>query len=108
MQLRQKFDELSSLQVQILAVAPDKVELLTTLVKALKLPFPLLADPLHTVFKDYSLITRGQVLGADFVLDKEGIVRYEYRGATPDDGPPFAELIAAVKNIALKGDAGDV
>lgn len=102
MQLRQKFAEIDGLGVRIVAVAPDKPEVLAPLLKARKLPYPLLGDPLNTVFKNYTLIQNNNILGGDFVLDEGGVVRYAHRGVTPDDRPPLTELMNAVKNVAKK------
>ena len=102
MQLRQKFAEIDELGVRIVAVAPDKPEVLAPLLKTLKLSYPLLGDPLNTVFKQYSLIVNNNILGGDFVLDEGGVVRYAHRGVTPDDRPSLTELMAAVRNVAKR------
>ena len=106
MQLRQKQEQLQELGVQILALAPDKPELLAPLAKTLKLPFPLLGDPLRTVYEQYSLLDNKKVFGANFVLDAAGVVQYAHRGVTPEDRPPLKELVEAGK-AATVNDNGE-
>jgi peroxiredoxin len=101
-QLRQKQEDILSLNVSVLAVASDKPEVLAPLVKALKLPFPLIGDPLQSAFRNYDLIERNNTLGGDFVIDDEGIVRYAHRGVTPDDRPPMAEIMDALTKATVK------
>lgn len=102
MQLRQKQKEITSLHVSVLAIASDRPEALAPLAKALKLPFPLIGDPLQTTFKNYDLIEGNNILGGDFVIDGGGIVRYAHRGVSPDDRPPLSEIMEALSKAAIK------
>jgi hypothetical protein len=38
-------------------------------------------------------------LGGDFVIDREGVVRYEYRSARPEDRPGLEELLEVLGEI---------
>jgi peroxiredoxin len=96
-QLRQKYEELLTLNTQVIAVAPDTVEVLAPLARVLKLPYPLLADPLRTAFESYGLLLREELLGGDFVLDASGVIRYIHRGTRAEDRPSWAELRQAVQ-----------
>lgn len=102
MQLRQKVEELNELGVQILAIAPDKVEFLEPLQKALKLPFPLLSDPQHTVFAHYKMLEGNIPSGGDIVVDKAGVVRYVYH-ETPNSQLRFTDLLSIVKGVGQEG-----
>lgn len=102
MQLRQKAEELNELGVKILAIAPDKVELLEPLQKALKLPFPLLSDPQHTVFAHYEMLEGNIPSGGDIVVNKAGVVRYVYH-ETPNNQIRFADLLSIVKDVVQEG-----
>lgn len=95
--MRQKHEELLTLNTRVIAIAPETVEILAPLAKVLKLPYPLLADPLRTTFKSYGLLLREELLGGDFVLDATGVIRYVHRGAAAQDRPSWAELWQAVQ-----------
>ena len=95
MQLRQKQEQLHKQGVQIIALAPDKVEATQSLAKALRLPYPLLSDVDRTVYKQYGLLQSKKVFGANFVLNTAGVVKYAHRGVTPEDRPPIKELVEA-------------
>lgn len=100
MQLRQKKDQLESLGIQVVAIAPDLPEKMARLHSILKLPFPLLGDPEKSVFADYGLIENNQPAGGNFMIDREGTLRYMYYGVTPDDRPAMSALMEAARAVA--------
>lgn len=86
-----------------MALAPEPPQGLAPLQQTLRLPYPLLADPGQTVFADYGLLGKNGATGGNFIIGKDGTVHYAYRGATPDDRPALAELLAAAKAAAGGG-----
>ena len=95
----------------------------------MQLPFPLLSDPERDAYRAYrlrsgnlrrifgpgtiwayvKLLAAGQMyhfrrsdflqLGGNFVIDAAGVVRYEYRSATPHDRPAVELLIEMLGKI---------
>lgn len=98
--MRQKYDELMTQNTQVMAVAPETVEVLAPLARVLKLPYPLLADPLRTIFRSYGLLKGEEVLGGDFVLDSSGVIRYAHSGTVAQDRPSWTELWQAVQTAS--------
>ncbi len=98
--MRQKYEELMTQNTQVIAVAPETAEVLAPLARVLKLPYPLLADPLRTTFKSYGLLLKEELLGGDFVLDTAGVIRYAHRGSAAQDRPPWSELWQAVQTAS--------
>ncbi len=104
-------------------------DLLVRQSRLMQLPFPLLSDPERDVYRAYQLPTgtASQVFGAsalfayakllfqgrwagfhrsdlpqlggDFVIDAEGIVRFEYRSAAPHDRPEVDRLLRVLGTI---------
>ena len=96
----------------------------------MRLPYPTLCDPDRAAYTTFGLLhgtresvwswdtagaylrglARGQLprrpegdvrqLGGDVVLDRDGRVVYLYRGTTPADRPPVADVIAALRQAA--------
>lgn len=93
------------------------------------LPFPVLADPEQTAYRAYGLTegTPGQVMGTpeivggiklalrgvlpgirignprqlagDFLIDRDGVLRYARRARRPSDIPPLDALLAAAHEL---------
>lgn len=94
----------------ILAVAPESVDAVRRFVAQHPVPYPIVSDADHHVFDAYDVASRALSLGqrpALFVIDREGIVRFDSVGtqqwqiptnvsvlevlaslARPDEGPP--------------------
>ncbi|EEG76688.1 peroxiredoxin-like bacterioferritin comigratory protein [Dethiobacter alkaliphilus AHT 1] len=98
--MRQKHADLQEAGVQIIALTPDNQEKISDLHRILKLPYPLLADPDKSAYEQYDLLEDKKIYGANFILDGQGVVRYAYRGVTPEDRPPLKELVEAGRAIA--------
>lgn len=107
MQLRQKYGEITGLGGQVAVVVPDRAENITALASMLKLPYPVLADPLNTLYKVYGLAKGEQLLVGDFVLDSNLVITFAHRGATPEDRPPVAELLSEIGKAAQTGEQND-
>ena len=67
----------------MVAIAPDTAAGVAKFVRDSAYPFPLLADETHTVFDAYDVASRMSSLGqrpAVFIVDRDGIVRYDAVG----------------------------
>jgi peroxiredoxin len=69
--------------VEVLAIAPDRVENARRYFENNAIPFPCLADPDRKVFRQYdvksAMISLGQRPGL-LIIDREGVVRYAHLG----------------------------
>jgi peroxiredoxin len=86
-----------------LLIGCGKVKDAERVAKALKLPFPVLADPDRATYLRYDL---GKFLIAiqrsgTFLIDKQGIVRYIHQVTNPQASVDHDELMRAVKNVPL-------
>lgn len=74
--------------------------------KADELTFPILADPANTVSATYGVAfqmnihTEWSNRPATFIIDREGVIRYERRGKTYSDRPKPAEILKEVDRLA--------
>ena len=112
-----------------MAISFEPQERLSQLSRQLQLPFPILSDPQREAYRAYGLATatvfsllapgtvwtyikllaRGnrhhfresdmRQMGGDFVVDEDGLVAYEFRGASPHQRPAISELLAVVAKI---------
>ena len=81
--MREDIDRFTGSGAKVVAVAPDSPEGVARFVRDRDYPFPLLADTDHGVFDAYDVGSRLMSLGqrpAVFVVDREGIVRFDSIG----------------------------
>jgi peroxiredoxin len=81
--LRADINRFNRAGAQVVAIAPDTAEGVARFTLDNDYPFPLLADPEHTVFDAYDVINKLASLGqrpAVFVIDQTGVVRFDSIG----------------------------
>ena len=119
--------EIEALGAAVLAVSFEPRDRLFQLSRVLQLPFPLLSDQERDTYRAYGLqsgnlrqifslgtvlayvklLAQGRMyhfrrsdlrqLGGDFIVDPDGIIRYQHRSAAPHDRPSVDELIERIK-----------
>jgi peroxiredoxin len=121
-------EEIQRLNVEVLVVSFGSLAGAQSWLEETCSPFRLLLDPDRTVYRAYELersvrrswnlrtfwryarlLTSGRKwrgiqgdsaqLGADFVIDADGIVRLAYRSHDPTDRPPAADLLATLRQL---------
>jgi len=120
-QLRQSYSDFQQLDAQIVALSTVDLNLLNRFARELQLPFPLLFDEHGNTYHAYSLgkglaihartplefarlVWRekrlyrpvGDMLqvGGDFIVDKNGIIRFAHSSEDPTDRPDVQELLS--------------
>jgi peroxiredoxin Q/BCP len=81
--LRDDIERFTSAGARLATVAPESPADVEKFVRANAYPFPLLADPDHTVFDAYDVVNTMMSLGqrpALFVIDGDGTVRFDSIG----------------------------
>jgi peroxiredoxin len=101
----QKFQDMD---IQVLAVSADDTFSQKTFADSLKSPFPFLSNPDLTVIKNYAGLqphpkdpTKQVSLRGLFLIDKQGIVRGKWVGATADFFPS-EEILKVAQSMAGK------
>jgi peroxiredoxin len=81
--LRDDIDKFTATGAHVVAIAPDTADGVAKFVEGNEYPFSLLADADHTVFDAYDVVSTMMSLGqrpALFVVDREGVVRFDSIG----------------------------
>jgi len=81
--LRDDIEEFTAAGASVVAIAPESTESIARFVKSHPSPFPIVSDVDHATFDAYDVASRALSLGqrpAVFVIDKEGIVRFDAIG----------------------------
>jgi peroxiredoxin len=92
--------ELKSLDIDVLVIGGGSAVAATKLGRALKLPFPVLADPDRAVFGSFGLEKRLFIqTSATVLIDKKGTIRYILRATNPRNSFDKDELLKAISTL---------
>ena len=108
--MRNKLSELKKRNARLLAVDPHESWAAKALLKesgleTSDLHFPLLLDPAHLVSATYGVAFQMRIhtelsnRPATFIIDKQGILRYERRATTLADRPKTAEILKQLDRL---------
>ena len=109
-QLRDKVKEFENVGAQLLVVDPHESWSAKRFLKDVGLDtgdvgYPLLLDPTLTVSATYGVAMQMRIhtelsnRPAAFVIDREGVIRYERRAKTYSDRPSIAELLDEIRKL---------
>ena len=102
--MREHHDEFVTRDAQVLAIAPGGLgnNVDKYVGKAGAFPFPMLVDAKHEVFDQYDVVKKLASLGqrpALFVIDRDGVVRYNQVGTQQTNIPPIVEVLAELDKV---------
>lgn len=127
--MRQRYAEVQAEGGEVIAISFELRRRLFQLSRQMQLPFPVLSDPERDVYRAFrmqpgrlsrilapgtiwayvKLLAKGRLyhfrvsdfrqLGGDFVVDSEGIIRFEHRSSAPHDRPPVQRLLEVLAAI---------
>jgi peroxiredoxin Q/BCP len=101
--LRDDYERFSDLGAEILTISAEPARSSEAYLQSHPLPFPTLIDEDHTVFDAYDATSRLLSLGqrpALFVVDAEGIIRFEEVGAQQWNIPSNGEVLAVLDSLS--------
>ena len=100
--MRDDITDFTHVGAQVVTIAPDTAEGVAKFVRNNEYPFPLLADTDHTVFDAYDVINTMMSLGqrpALFVIDRDGVVRFDSVGTQQWQIPSNENVLAVVRSL---------
>lgn len=101
-QLRQDYREFVARDAEVIAVGPDSHEAFRRFWEQHDIPFVGLADPEHRVADRYSQEVNIFKLGrmpAQYIIDREGHIRYRHRARSMSDIPEDDEILERLDAI---------
>lgn len=108
--MRDRLADFEKAGTQLLVVDPHDAQSATYFLKDVGLEsgdvgYPLLLDPAHTVSATYGVAFQMRIhtelsnRPATFVIDREGVIRYERRAKTFADRPTVDEILAELTKL---------
>lgn len=109
--MRERIDDIHDRGAKLLAVDPHETWAAAALLRETGLStddlnYPLLTDPTLTVSAEYGVAFQMRIhtewsnRPATFVIDREGVIRYERRARTFADRPSVDDLLAELDKLA--------
>ena len=101
--MRDDIDKFREVGATVAAIGPHTVEEVQAFTRDNEYPFPLLADADHEVFDAYDVVSRAMSLGqrpAVFVIDGQGIVRFDSIGTQQWQIPTNDNVLEVLSNIS--------
>ena len=103
MGLQEDYETITGLDAEILAVSVDSLRGAQRAIEAIGLEFQVLSDPGHEVVEAYgvwNLFQNELPAPATFIIDKQGVIRWEYIGKTSaSDRADNDEIIAQLQQL---------
>lgn len=108
--MRDKLPSLQKAGAQLLAVDPHESWAAKSLLKESGLQtddlhYPMLSDPAHTVSATYGVAFQMRIhtewcnRPATFIIDRDGVIRYEKRGTSFNDRPKPEVILDELKRL---------
>lgn len=108
--MRDTLKDFNELDAQVIAIDPHESWSAKFMLKDAGFPtdavnFPLLMDPTHTVSATYGVAFQMRIhvewsnRPATFVIDRDGVIRYEKRATTFGDRPTPLQIVDILKSL---------
>ena len=100
-ELARMYSDIKSLDTEVLAITPELQGKVKTLTDNLKPPFRVLSDPELKTVKMYDVYDpmKNWTWPAAFIIDRNGIVQYSFRGASPPNTPELQYIISKLRQM---------
>ncbi len=95
-ELAKSYQRIRDSDAVIIAVTPELTGKVQTLVEGMSLPFTVLSDPEMKVVKEYDIYNPDMnwTWPAAFIIDRDGVIQYAFRGASAPNTPPVDYILS--------------
>jgi peroxiredoxin len=100
--LRDDYERFTGFGAEVLAISAEPAQRSEAYLRSHPLPYPTLVDAEHEVFDAYDVTSRMISLGQRpglFVIDAEGVVRFEEIGAQQYNIPPNEQVLKVLESL---------
>ena len=100
--MRDDYERFTALGAEVLAISAESPARCEAYLRSHPLPYPTLVDDEHAVFDAYDVTSRIISLGQRpglFVIDADGIVRFEDVGAQQYNIPPDEKVLGVLESL---------
>lgn len=98
-ELRESDEQIKGLGAEVLAVSTEKPVDIERTVRHLGFEFPVLYDTAALMPLQYGVDNDGTAIPSTFVLDKTGVIRWQYIASEDHDQPSMDQIIAQLEAL---------
>ncbi|HUL61901.1 MAG TPA: redoxin domain-containing protein, partial [Methanocella sp.] len=93
--LKESCPRIRASDAAVIAITPELPGKAKTLADGEGLPFPVLSDPDLGVVREYDVYDPASnwTYPAAFIVDRDGVIQYAFRGASPPNTPPVEYIL---------------
>lgn len=93
--MQASYRRIKELNAELIAISADPQRTAQQTVKELKLTFPVLSDAYRTIIRSYDVLhpQEGIARPSAFIIDKKGMIRWQYIGMSPRDRPSMIAIL---------------
>lgn len=93
--IAENYPRLQDTGAVVVAITPELPGKVRTIVEGISLPFVVLSDPEMKVVREYDVYNPEQnwTWPAAFIIDREGVIQYAFRGASAPNTPPLDYIL---------------
>ncbi len=99
--LKDSYQKIRDAGCEVLAITPELPQKAATVVSDLQLPFNVACDTDMKVAKMYDVYNPAMnwCWPAAFILDRNGVIQYSFRGASPPNTPPMEYILRKIEQM---------
>jgi peroxiredoxin len=100
--LRDDYERFTALGAEVIAISAEGAGAAEAYLESHPLPYPVAIDADHETFDDYDVTSRLMSLGQRpglFVVDGDGIIRYDSIGTQQWQIPPNEEVLSVLESL---------
>jgi peroxiredoxin len=101
-QLRHDYEEIKNLNTEVIAVGPEAMKAFNDFWVPEKMPFIGIPDPQHKIAKVYGQQVKLAKFGrlpAQFIIDREGLIRFQHFGSSMSDIPEDKDVMELLRTL---------
>ena len=99
--LAEVYPRIRDSDADVIAITPELPGKVKTLVDSMRPPFVVLSDPDLRVVKEYDVYNPDMkwTWPAAFIVDKDGVIQYAFRGASAPNTPPVEYILMKLTQV---------
>lgn len=99
--LKESYPKIRDAGGEVLAITPELPQKAAAVVNDLQLPFGVMCDTDMKVAKMYDVYNpvMNWCWPAGFILDRNGVIQYSFRGASPPNTPPVDYIVRKIEQM---------
>lgn len=99
--LKMDYPRIKELDTEVIVITPEIQSKARSTVESMQLPFEMVSDPELKIIKMYDVYNPvyNWAWPAAFIIDKNGVIQYSFRGASSPNTPPISYILSKLRQM---------